>query len=286
MSGEAGGELAKVVGRMNQNENWWIDRELAGNCMERVDSLRSFALTYGRDWLNKYGAGVEGRFRGKYGAVYDSDKAVNYQPNSAWGGGEVDAQILFDLKGISGVDDLLHWAEAIESEYGVNEISRRLVEAESLEECRVILNEIGPGLSLEISVEGQIDGGDENVRGWAGLDTVEVAAPSDWDGSFARVHHLVAHEIFHRYYQRLAEEKRLCFPTDGDEKKFNEWLRVNRSVNGISDEDLARLVEMRVSLRRFEETGDDYYLANLIDAAKFYEWVCFGRVGGEVNEVE
>ena len=47
----------------------------------------------------------------------------------------------------------------------------------------------------------------------------------------------------------------------------------------MGDEDLARLMEIRVCLRRFEETGDYKFLASMIDVAKFYDWVCFGRVG-------
>jgi len=273
------GEVSKKmesVGVDGAGKTWWADRNLWEGQVKKAEEsggdLKQLALGYCQAFLDKNSETIGARFGNKYGTEFNPDNIGGYQPNSAWGGGYVDVDILRKLKGIEGQEDLLPLSEAVNSEYGLSNEIIEAIEAKDIEGCREVLKKINPEYNIEVTEE-NIDG-DENIKGWGGLDTIVVKGGKP----FEEIHPTLVHEISHKYFDELKRRMQIPFPSELRGNDFDKYIQVGKDLILISDEEVARLNEIRVCLNRFEETKKGVFLEELIDSAKFYNWHCFGRI--------
>lgn len=252
--------------------DWWVDRELWEDQVRIVEAdggdLVDLALGYCEAFLSKNSERYTLRFGLKYGSSFNPEIEAGYQPNGAWGGGYVDSQYLLAVKGIEGPNDLLPLSDAIRVGYGSSPEINEMIEAKDLDQCREILSRINPRKGINFVEE--VDPGNPDVLGWMGVEDIEIRE----DASFDKVHPIVVHEGSH-----VDSGVRTGSVFISPEATLEEFLDITHQLRMISSEDVARINEIRAYLRWFAETGDGYYLGWMIDAAKFYDWHCFGRVG-------
>ncbi|HWS48902.1 MAG TPA: hypothetical protein VN174_02555 [Candidatus Methanoperedens sp.] len=276
---DIGKELTMMKGVVKEGEgkDWWADKQLWNNRVKKVEEsgggLRELALGYCDDYLIKYGEKINTRFASKYGKEYDPEDIPGYQPNSAWGGGYGDEEMLFELKGIRGENDLLPIDQAVDTQYGMSQEIAEVMDAANLDECRVILKRINS--RYDIQEVDEIVEGDPSIRAWGGLDTILVVRGN----SFEELLPTIVHEVTHKYFDNMRDN--LYSKTSGIGDGLSEYLNLGNKLKHIGDEDIARLNAIRVCLKKFEETQEPIFIEELIDSAKFYNWHCFGRVEGK-----